>query len=77
MTIPARDNHPDPNQWWFHRRVMAYISLACLLGILIALLTNNVVTDVLPLAQTLAWVFSANLLYYYGGNAAEAMKGKQ
>jgi hypothetical protein len=56
---------------------MAYISLACLLGILIALLTNNVATDVLPLAQTLAWVFSANLLYYYGGNAAEAMKGKQ
>ena len=54
MTIPARDNHPDPNQWWFHRRVMAYISLACLLGILIALLTNNVATDVLPLAQTLA-----------------------
>ena len=71
------DSHPDPNQWWFHRRVMAYISLACLLGILIALLTNNVATDVLPLAQTLAWVFSANLLYYYGGNAAEAMKGKQ
>jgi len=71
------DNHPNPNQWWFHRRVMAYISLACLLGILIALLTNNVATDVLPLAQTLAWVFSANLLYYYGGNAAEAMKGKQ
>ena len=70
------DNHPNPNQWWFHRRVMAYISLACLLGILIALLTNNVATDVLPLAQTLAWVFSANLLYYYGGNAAEAMKGK-
>jgi len=56
---------------------MAYISLACLLGILIALLTNNVATDVLPLAQTLAWVFSANLLYYYGGNAVEALKGKQ
>ena len=71
------DSHPNPNRWWFHRRVMAYISLACLLGILIALLTNNVATDVLPLAQTLAWVFSANLLYYYGGNAAEAMKGKQ
>jgi nucleoside permease NupC len=68
------DNHPDPNQWWFHRRVMAYISLVCLLGILIALLTNNVATDVLPLAQTLAWVFSANLLYYYGGNAVEAVR---
>jgi len=68
------DSHPDPNQWWFHRRVMAYISLTCLLGILIALLTNNVATDVLPLAQTLAWVFSANLLYYYGGNAAEAVR---
>ncbi len=70
------NEHPDPNRWWFHRRVMAYISLACLLSILIALLTDNVATGVLPLAQTLAWVFSANLLYYYGGNAAEAMKGK-
>ena len=35
---------------------------------------NNVATDVLPLAQTLAWVFSANLLYYYGGNAVEAVR---
>jgi len=72
----VNNEHPDPNRWWFHRRVMAYISLACLLSILIALLTDNVATGVLPLAQTLAWVFSANLLYYYGGNAAEAMKGK-
>jgi hypothetical protein len=29
-----------------------------------------------PLAQTLAWVFSANLLYYYGGNAVEYLKSK-
>jgi hypothetical protein len=72
----SEQEHPDPAKWWFHRRVMAYISLACLLSILIALLTDNVATGVLPLAQTLAWVFSANLLYYYGGNAAEAMKGK-
>lgn len=75
MTV--NDNHPNPNQWWFHRRVMAYISLLCLLFILIAMAADNVATDVVPLAQTLAWVFSANLLYYYGGNAVEALKGKQ
>lgn len=71
------DEHPNPNQWWFHRRIIAYSSLACLFCLLIALFTDSVATDVVPLAQTLAWVFSANLLYYYGGNAVEALKGKQ
>lgn len=71
------NNHPNPNQWWFHRRVMAYASLFCLLCIVVGVFTDSVATDVVPLAQTLAWVFSANLLYYYGGNAVEAIKGKQ
>ena len=55
---------------------MAYASLGGLFSILIALFTDSVATDTVPLAQTLAWVFSANLLYYYGGNAVEAVKGK-
>lgn len=70
------DNHPNPNQWWFHRRVMAYASLLGLYVILGQILLGTIKAEVVPLAQTLAWVFSANLLYYYGGNAVEALKGK-
>ena len=71
------DNHPNPNQWWFHRRLMAYFSMACLAALLLAMFGGRFDPQMLPLAQTLAWVFSANLLYYYGGNAVEALKGKQ
>jgi len=72
----ADNQHPNPNQWWYHRRMMAYASLGCLFVILIALFAADIKADMVPLAQTLAWVFSANLLYYYGGNAVEALKGK-
>lgn len=71
------DDHPNPGQWWFHRRAMAYASLLGLFVILAQILLSSIKPDVVPLAQTLAWVFSANLLYYYGGNAVEAVKGKQ
>jgi len=77
MTIPARDNHPDPNQWWFHRRIMAYVSLFGLCCVLVAVFAVNVAEHKITLLQTLAWVFSANLLYYYGGNAVEALKVKR
>lgn len=70
-------DHPDPGQWWFHRRTMAYASLLGLYAILAQILIGSIRAELVPLAQTLAWVFSANLLYYYGGNAVEAVKGKQ
>lgn len=70
-------SHPDPSQWWFHRRTMAYASLLGLYAILAQILMGSISPEIVPLAQTLAWVFSANLLYYYGGNAVEAVKGKQ
>lgn len=56
---------------------MAYASLLGLYVILAQILLGSISADVVPLAQTLSWVFSANLLYYYGGNAVEAIKGKQ
>ena len=56
--------------------MMAYASLTGLFVILGQMLIGNIDAGILPLAQTLAWVFSANLLYYYGGNAVEAVKGK-
>lgn len=71
------DSHPNPNQWWYHRRLMAYFSLACLAALLLGMFGGRVSETMMPLAQTMAWVFSANLLYYYGGNAVEAVKGKK
>jgi hypothetical protein len=56
--------------------MMAYASLVGLYIILAQTLIGSIGADIVPLAQTLAWVFSANLLCYYGGNAVEAMKGK-
>lgn len=56
---------------------MAYLSILGLYVILAQILLGSMPVHVVPLAQTLAWVFSANLLYYYGGNAVEAIKGRQ
>jgi hypothetical protein len=56
---------------------MAYLSILGLYGILGLVAIGNIPVHLVPLAQTLAYVFSANLLYYYGGNAIEAVKGKQ
>ena len=56
---------------------MAYLSILGLYVITAQVLLGSMPVHVVPLAQTLAWVFSANLLYYYGGNAVEAIKGKQ
>jgi len=57
--------------------MMAYSSMAALVLIMVGMFGGGISPEMLPLAQTLAWVFSANLLYYYGGNAVEALKGKQ
>jgi hypothetical protein len=56
--------------------MMAYASLLGLYVILAQMMLGSINTELVPLAQTLAWVFSANLLYYYGGNAVETVKGK-
>jgi hypothetical protein len=54
--------------------MMAYASLLGLYAILAQIMLGSISADIVPLAQTLAWVFSANLLYYYGGNAVEAVR---
>lgn len=72
----ADSQHPNPNQWWFHRRLMAYMSILGLYLVTGAMLLGMIQAAVVPLAQTLCYVFSANLLYYYGGNAVEYLKSK-
>ena len=71
------DSHPNPGQWLFHRRLMAYASLLGLYVILAQILLGGISPELVPLAQTLCWVFSANLLYYYGGNAVEYLKDRK
>jgi len=73
----SEQEHPDPAKWWFHRRIMAYVSLFGLCCVLVAVFAVNVAEHKITLLQTLSWVFSVNLLYYYGGNAIEALKGKR
>lgn len=55
---------------------MAYGSLLGLYVILGQMLLGTIDPHLVPLAQTMAWVFSVNMLYYYGGNAVEAIKAK-
>ena len=45
-----------------------------LAALLLGMFGNRVPEAMLPLAETLAWVFSVNLLYYYGGNAVAEWK---
>lgn len=66
------DNHPDPNQYWFHRRTMAYISLACIVLSLMAAIAGVIDDAMAPLVEGLSWVFGFVLLNYYGNNALEA-----
>ena len=55
---------------------MAYFSLAGMYVILGQIILGALKPETVPLAQTMAYVFSANLLWYYGGNAVETVKGK-
>lgn len=66
--------HPNPNQLWFHRRLMAYMSILGLYWIAGFMVLGWIQQAAIPLAQTLCYVFSANLLYYYGGNAVEYLR---
>lgn len=72
----ADSQHPNPNQWWFHRRLMAYLSIMGLYLVTGSMLLGCIQAAMVPLAQTLCYVFSANLLYYYGGNAVEYLKSE-
>jgi hypothetical protein len=72
-----QSDHPDPNRWWLHRRAMAYISLGALCFITLAMVLGRIPVALVPLAETLCWVFCVNILYYYGGNAAVEVIAKR
>ena len=64
--------HPNPNQWWFHRRCMAYASLAGILTSLISALTGIIPEPMLPLIEGLCWILGFIVAAYYTNNALEA-----
>lgn len=66
------DSHPDPNQWWFHRRLMAYVSLTSIVLSLLAAISGRVPEANAGLVEGLCWVFGFIVLGYYGNNAFEA-----
>lgn len=63
------DEHPNPAQWWTHRRAMAYAALGGILVLLGGTLAGRVTAELVPLAQTLAWVLVTIIGLYFGGNA--------
>ena len=66
--MPEVHDHPDPKQRWFHRRIMAYMSLAAaLLYPLLMLVTDS------GLLADIAWPFYAlcgSVLGAYIGTSA-------
>lgn len=63
--------HPNLKALWFHRRSIAYLSVAGLFGLIIAMFAGVITADMVPLAQTIAWVFCINITGYIANNAFE------
>ena len=66
------NEHPNPNQWWFHRRLMAYTCLTAIIVSLICALTGKIPEPMLPLVEGLCWILGFIVAAYYTNNAAEA-----
>lgn len=64
--------HPNPSQYWFHRRTMAYACLAAIIVSLICALTGKIPEPMLPLVEGLCWILGFIVAAYYTNNAAEA-----
>lgn len=63
--------HPDVKVLWLHRRSIAYLSVAGLFILIIAMFFGVIEKDVVPLAQTISWVFCFNIIGYIANNAFE------
>lgn len=66
-------DHPNPSRWWKHRRRLAYMSMFGLFVIVTAMLAGSIREAMVPLAETLSYVFAFNIFNYYGGNAWETL----
>lgn len=66
-------NHPDPFIWWKHRRRHSYVSLFGLffLANSAMMIDAGTLTAVLPLFQTIAWIFGLIIFTYIMAATAE------
>ncbi len=69
---PAQGAHPNPNQWWFHRRIMAYASLAGVLMTLVAACFGAIPEPAMQLVEGLCWILGFVVVAYYANNGLEA-----
>lgn len=65
--------HPNPNQWWLHRRLMAYASLVAVLLCLVCAIIGIIPEPMIPLVQGLCWILGFIVAAYYTNNAVEAL----
>ncbi len=65
------ESHPNPRVLWIHRRSIAYLSMTGLFILITAMFFGVIDKDVVPLAQTIAWVFCFNIIGYIANNAFE------
>lgn len=63
--------HPNPKALWLHRRSIAYLSLTGLFLNQVLIFAGVIDKDVVPLAQTLSWVYCFNIIGYIANNAFE------
>lgn len=68
--------HPDPGQWWFHRRWQAYASLFLIAVIVACLLTLTIPESNIPAIQTALWILAGIVVIYSGGASAVDAIGK-
>lgn len=66
---PAQPQNPNPETWWYHRRIHAHWAMAMLTCLVLALALDAVSEPLVPLARTLAWVCAAIVALYHGGAA--------
>ena len=65
--------HPFPETWWKHRRRLAYVAMAGLFALILAvmLMPEGQVVAATPVMTAVAWMFGAVLLAYVAAAAAE------
>lgn len=59
--------HPDPEKWWRHRRRQAYISLAGIIAIGVAVVVVDIPEGSAPVVQSIIWALAAIVAVYSGG----------
>lgn len=63
-------DHPEPSQWWFHRRWQAYASLFLIAIIVGCLLLVEVPANNIPAIQSALWILAGIVIIYSGGASA-------